>query len=516
MKILICGASGLAGRVLYNYFKKKFENYEIIGTYNNNKTSPDLIKIDFFNNKLINTIEKINPDIVINCIAERQNENCENNWDFIKKINIDITDNISKVCGILKIYLIHLSTDYVYDGQNPPFSCFTNTNPLQNYGISKLIAEKRIKNNIQDFYLILRVPVLYSENLKSLEESAVPIITKKIFNRVEKFNEDHYSIRRPLYIKDLAYFISKLFSIKNRLYGVHCFYNPYDKYTKYEILKLGSKILNKEIDHVIPIINKGLYEKAVRPKDTSMYDPLINFSDYKITTLEKGLKKVLNKFIHPKINLDALKIDNKNMFFMIDFDGTVLDNELFNFKCYHEIFLRYNIILNYDEYINYSHKKNINDLILEHNLKIEDIKKEKYELMEISLKKNNDLKFKNGFLEFFEYLDYNYLNYCIVSNSSKKSIDIYKKYIPKLKSIKNWILREDYNLPKPNPECYNLALNKYYKNEEFIIGFENSLVGYESLKHITDKIYILTDKNYLFYNELKKKDVYLIDNYLQL
>ena len=106
----------------------------------------------------------------------------------------------------MNIYFIHLSTDYVYDGQKPPFSPSSLTNPLQNYGISKLIAEQRIISNIKNNYLILRVPVLYSNKLKSLEESAVPLIIKKVMNKVENFQEDNFSIRRPLFIEDLGEF----------------------------------------------------------------------------------------------------------------------------------------------------------------------------------------------------------------------------------------------------------------------------------------------------------------------
>ena len=233
MKVLLCGASGLSGRVFYDYFIKN--NINCIGTYFSNKTNPKFIKLDLKKN-----ISYLGITTVISNIAERQNEICETDWNRIKKINIDIPYNLSKICNELNIYFIHLSTDYVYDGQNPPFSPTSLTNPLQNYGISKLIAEQRIISNIKNNYLILRVPVLYSNKLKSLEESAVPLIIKKVMNKVEEFQEDNFSIRRPLFIEDLAEFIKKC--IINNCYGIHCYYNPYDKYTKYEIAKLGAQI----------------------------------------------------------------------------------------------------------------------------------------------------------------------------------------------------------------------------------------------------------------------------------
>ena len=142
MKVLLCGGSGLVGRVMLKVFNDEYKQHSVVGTYNNNYYN-GLIKIDFLDsNNLEEKIKEINPDVCISNIAERQNETCENQWNKVKKINIDIPHNLSVVCKKLNIFLIHISTDYVYDGQVTPFSPESLTNPLQNYGISKLIAEK--------------------------------------------------------------------------------------------------------------------------------------------------------------------------------------------------------------------------------------------------------------------------------------------------------------------------------------------------------------------------------------
>ena len=135
MKVLLCGGSGLVGRVFMNIFKTENPNDTIIGTYNSKKMD-DLIKIDFSNiQELEKRLLEIKPDVCISNIAERQNETCEKEWNNIKKINIDIPYNLSVVCKRLSIFLVHVSTDYVYDGLDPPFGPSTLTNPLQNYGL---------------------------------------------------------------------------------------------------------------------------------------------------------------------------------------------------------------------------------------------------------------------------------------------------------------------------------------------------------------------------------------------
>ena len=59
-----------------------------------------------------------------------------------------------------------------------------------------------------------------------------------------------------------------------------------------------------------------------------------------------------------------------------------------------------------------------------------------------------------------------------------------------MNEVKKWVCRDDYTEPKPNSECYYLAKNKYYNGEKYIIGFEDSMVGYRALKNITDTIYV--------------------------
>ena len=90
MKVLLCGGSGLVGRVMLKVFNDEYQQHSVLGTYNNNYYN-GLIKIDFLDsNSLEEKIKEINPDVCISNIAERQNETCENQWNKIKKINISL------------------------------------------------------------------------------------------------------------------------------------------------------------------------------------------------------------------------------------------------------------------------------------------------------------------------------------------------------------------------------------------------------------------------------------------
>jgi len=518
-KILVCGGSGLVGRTLISILEKN--NMDVIGTYNSNKLD-NLININFYDIDILEKqILEIQPNICISTIAERLNEVCENNWDKIKKINIDIVNNLAFICKKYNIFFIHLSTDYVYDGLNPPFRPESLTNPLQNYGISKLIAEKRILSifNNDNNFLILRVPVLYSNNLKNLQESAVSLILKKVMNKVEIFEEDNYSIRRPVFIEDLSNFIIKCINFK-KISGIHSFYNPFDKYSKYEIAKLGGKILNKNINNITPLNNKPLYEKAIRPIDTELYDICIHEDILKgnieITLLDDGLKKVLSKYIHPNIKINDIYTNN-DMFFLLDLDGTLVDSEIIQWKSYRDALSEFNITYTFEKFTEICHNGDIKEyLINNYNFSEDMYLKMKNNKKIHMLKYKNELKLINGASEFINYLYKNNINHSIVTNSSKDTVELYKSAIPELNKLKNWVKREDYIEAKPSSECYYKAKTNYYKGEKFIIGFENSLSGLESIKNITNIIYFITYKEYLFYDKIKNDDVFLINNFYDI
>ena len=267
MKVLVAGASGLVGRDLTTLLTET--NIEWIGTYNSNPFH-NSYKVNFLDIEEFDTfISKHKPTICVNCIAERNVDLCETNWNYTKQVNIKITENIATICNKYNIHLIHISTDYVFDGKLPPFTPDSITNPLQNYGISKLIAEKRVQTHCKGS-CIIRVPVLYTDNTVRLDETAIGLIGKKVLNRLEVFTEDNLNIRRPLYIPDFCKFIYD--NIINTKSGIYHFYNRHDKYTKYEISQVITKYLEKtsNINPVIPILN------SERPYDTQFIDKQYN------------------------------------------------------------------------------------------------------------------------------------------------------------------------------------------------------------------------------------------------
>jgi len=502
--ILICGASGLVGKELSQYFDKN--NIEYIGSYNKNKIDKkNMFYIDFSNPCMVEEflISK-NITSCVFCVVERLLDKCENNWNDIKHTNVDLVHITSYICNKLNINFIHLSTDYVFDGLNQPNLPDSVKNPLQNYGISKLISEYRIIKNCKN-YCIIRTPVLYS-SLSKIHDNAVCLIGKNVMD-LRKYNtlkEDNYSIRRPLYISDLCYFINDC--IQNKYNGVFHFYNPYNKFTKYEICKIIGNVLEVETNNIIPnnTCSEGI---APRPYDTQLLDTKFNIYDYNFHDFNETMNNYFSKFKYPSIH-----VENKDkLFILLDLDGTIINSNLAHYNAYKKTFEKYNRnFLNYDEWNNYIMNSNIdeymNDLFHKDANIINKIKQDKIELLineQIIYTKNSDI--------FLQYLIENDFNFCIVTNTTKNTINIFMEKLPLLKKIKQWVYRENYDLPKPNKECYELAKNKFLKNEKFIIGIEDSLVGFNSLKQVTDNI-LIYNNDIIF----KSNDCYLFDDFKDL
>ena len=512
-KIFICGASGLLGADLCSYFKNAGIEYK--GTYNTTY-SRDLIKIDF--NKT-DDIEKAFSDfgatVCINCIVERRVNICEDNWNLTKNINIDIPNRIAKICQRLNIFFIHISTDYVFDGKLPPYLPDSFPNPLQNYGISKLISEKRVTTNCKKS-TIIRVSVLYTDTGKNFSDNAVTLIGKKVINRIETCGEDNYSIRRPNYIPDFCHFIGDI--VNNPQYGIFHYYNPNVVTTKYQTAKIISEFLNKPIiNHIFPIDSvENSIDEIERPLDTQLIDTKYDINKYSFTPFHECISRCFKPLYHPQLFMD--KPPDQKLFFLLDLDGTLVDTDKLHYEAYkNTLFKFFNFTLNFDTF-----EKAINttgiDLFLKEKFTIDEngMQKIKSDKKQFMLDSNSPIIFMKNSEKLINYINKYNIGHAVVTNTNKDIVESFKRRMPELNLLSNWITREDYNEPKPNKECYELALTKFGKGEEYIVGIENSMLGYKALCNVTKCIYIVTDKNNPYYSKFKNEDVYLINDYEQL
>ncbi|MDD6401032.1 MAG: dTDP-4-dehydrorhamnose reductase [Lachnospiraceae bacterium] len=153
-KILVTGCNGQLGRAINEEYKS--DDVELINT--------DVAELDITNvEAVMDFVSAKKPDVIINCAAHTNVNKCESEWDLAYKINAIGPRNLSIAAKSVGAKMIHVSTDYVFDGTNTkPYVEFDDVAPLGAYGKTKLEGERFVKQ-FSDKYFIVRTAWLYGD-----------------------------------------------------------------------------------------------------------------------------------------------------------------------------------------------------------------------------------------------------------------------------------------------------------------------------------------------------------------
>ena len=219
-KILITGANGQLGKTIKELYGND-NSLEIVF-----KAKQEL---DITNNLELNTFFKAhNFDYCINCAAYTNVEKSETNPDLAFQVNADGVKNVAQQCKGHGIVLIHISTDYVFDGtKQTPYLEDDKTNPINQYGKSKLSGEQFVQD-ILDNYFVIRTSWLYSV----YGNNFLKTIIQKIKNK-EQIQIITTQKGTPTSCSDLAKFIFYLIKHKVTAFGIYHF-SPSGETTWYE------------------------------------------------------------------------------------------------------------------------------------------------------------------------------------------------------------------------------------------------------------------------------------------
>ena len=161
MKIFISGASGLLGSNCLKYFKE--QGIEAVGSHLSFPTK-DTVYFDTLNQSDPKSFDlvKFNPDIILHCGALTNVDYCEDHQEESYEKTVKSTTLLIQSAKKCNAKFVFISTDYVFDGNNGPYAENSPTNPINIYGIHKLLAEKEVmKYNISS--LIIRITNVYGD-----------------------------------------------------------------------------------------------------------------------------------------------------------------------------------------------------------------------------------------------------------------------------------------------------------------------------------------------------------------
>lgn len=162
-KVLITGASGQLGQALTGLLKEHKE-YELYLTGSKESEDGRIEKLDIADESAVNRlISQLRPDIIINAGAMTAVDLCESEQDRAYRVNALAPKYLAIATEKMGGKLIHISTDYVFDGQATlPYTEEAVTNPISIYGKTKLAGEEFVKEYCKR-YLILRTAWLYGK-----------------------------------------------------------------------------------------------------------------------------------------------------------------------------------------------------------------------------------------------------------------------------------------------------------------------------------------------------------------
>ncbi|WP_024954287.1 dTDP-4-dehydrorhamnose reductase [Sulfurospirillum arcachonense] len=211
--ILITGSNGQLGLEL----KKLSFNYE------NNYFFTCKYKLDITKEEeLISFIEKNNINTIINCAAYTAVDKAEENKNLANNINNKAVKNLAQISKEKNIQLIHISTDYVFDGKNyKPYNEEDSTNPQNIYGKTKLDGEKSMIDINPLNSIIIRTSWIYSSYGNNFLKTMISLGKQK-----EELNIIFDQIGTPTYAGDLAKTILEILpKIKNKKVEIYNYSN---------------------------------------------------------------------------------------------------------------------------------------------------------------------------------------------------------------------------------------------------------------------------------------------------
>ncbi len=296
-KVLITGANGLLGQKCVQIFSP---DYEVLGidiqdnSYINNKnyvyqksdiTQRTVLKKDvlpFF------------PKYIINTAAYTNVDDSETNKEVCWKINVDGVKNLIYVAGKINAKIIHISTDYVFDGKNGPYKETDTPRPLGYYGKSKLASENAlIKCDLE--FAIARTMVLYGVT-NNARPNFVTWLIEKLRNK-EKLTIVDDQFGNPTLVDDLANAIKQIIQHEKwDLFHV----SGGDLVDRYTFALKIAEIFKFDKNLITAIKTTDLKQQAPRPLNSGfILDKLNEELGLEMPRIEQSLKafkKQLKKF----------------------------------------------------------------------------------------------------------------------------------------------------------------------------------------------------------------------------
>jgi dTDP-4-dehydrorhamnose reductase len=249
-KTIILGASGQLGNCIARVAEeRKLNNIMFPAESESDILSPDALRVLF---------EKENPAYVVNCAAYTAVDRAEEDVDKARMINKTGAANIADICRDLKITMIHVSTDFVFQGnQTKLLNELDPTTPINIYGITKLEGEQVIQEILPEHFII-RTAWLYSEFGNNFVKTM-----QRLGRERDELGVIVDQVGTPTYGVDLAGIILDFISSESKAFGIYHYSNE-GAVSWYDFAQAIFELSNIQVT-VKAVRTDEYVTKAVRP-----------------------------------------------------------------------------------------------------------------------------------------------------------------------------------------------------------------------------------------------------------
>jgi dTDP-4-dehydrorhamnose reductase len=267
-RVLITGSNGLLGQKLIDLALAQAD-ISLVATSSGSNRHP--IKVGYTYQELDvcdadahrAAIVKHQPQAIIHTAAMTNVDACESNQEACEKLNVTAVASLATLCKEFNIQLVHLSTDFIFDGANGPYSEDDNPNPLSFYGQSKWKAEQAIVASGCKF-AILRTIIVYGV-VAAMSRSNIVLWAKNALEKGETISVVNDQWRMPTLAEDLA--AACIAAVNKEVQGVFNVSGK-DLMNMVELVNQVADFWHLDKTLIRPISSASLNQAAKRPPKT--------------------------------------------------------------------------------------------------------------------------------------------------------------------------------------------------------------------------------------------------------
>lgn len=289
-KVLITGSNGLLGQKLSDLYSQ-LPNITLLATGSGENRHPlgDRIPysaLDIRNAEAVRELfATFRPDCVIHTAAMTNVDQCENEKEACWELNVTALDGIIDACNEVGAHLIHLSTDFIFDGKAGPYREEDLPSPISYYGESKLAGEQLVQNKSLK-WAIVRTVLVYGI-VNDMSRSNIVLWAKGALESGKDIHVVTDQFRTPTLAEDLANGCRLIENLEaTGIFNI----SGKDFMSVFELVNRVAAFWNLPIDHLFPSNSSGINQAAKRPPITGfILDKAFRELNYAPHSFEEGM-----------------------------------------------------------------------------------------------------------------------------------------------------------------------------------------------------------------------------------